>query len=223
MVPPQKVFPSTYWDPTFHTYLGLIDFLERAPWKNLVAPFPADNTPQSAQELEMLLTMQGDPERGKRTPEIEAEHRAPPVAFQRLLLFTERSHPKTHELAFSAMILVGRCVVMYYKNLFNRARPSQREPRLRPLLDVPGHPAYPSGHSTQMHLVAHALGEVVQDDAVKPELFNIAWRVAENREWAGIHYRSDSEAGRDLAAALFPYVKTSFSATFEQARLEWSC
>ena len=84
------------------------------------------------------------------------------------------------------------------------AAASQLEPALRPLLDVPGHPSYPSGHATQAYLVAQALTTVIRNHEIGRELYKIAERVAVNREWAGLHYASDSAAGKQLAREVFP-------------------
>ena len=46
---------------------------------------------------------------------------------------------------------------MYYKDKFKRVRPSQLCPALMPPLAVPGHASFPSGHSTQAHLIAECL------------------------------------------------------------------
>lgn len=110
-------------------------------------------------------------------------------SFQRVFLFKPRSHPKTFEIARAAH-QIGSFVIGYYKELFNRARPSQYEPRLVPLIPIPGHPAYPSGHSTQAHLVAYALAEIMPGKGMQKALTQLAWRVAVNREWAGVHYRA---------------------------------
>ena len=45
--------------------------------------------------------------------------------------------------------------------------------------------------------------------------------VAVNREWAGLHYASDSAAGKKLARAVFPYVERAYRETFAAAAREW--
>jgi hypothetical protein len=112
--------------------------------------------------------------------------------------------------------------VMHYKRKFMRARPNQMEPRIELLIPVPGHPAYPSGHATQNFLMAQALSEVIGDDAALiARMFAIAREVAENREWAGLHYHSDTRAGEKLAADLFPTFRKIFAELIEAAVREW--
>jgi membrane-associated phospholipid phosphatase len=110
---------------------------------------------------------------------------------------------------------------MHYKDKFGRPRPSQLEPALRPTIDIPGHASYPSGHATQSFLTAKALAEVVHNHEVGFQLSRIAEDIAANREWAGVHYESDSMAGRRLATELFPLLLDVYAETFEDASQEW--
>jgi hypothetical protein len=216
-------FPERYFDPAYHQWVELPNFLADPKWmdegRKLIGDPPADNSPEPKKELEELLLKQNDSQRGTRKPDIDAEQNAMPEAFNRLLLFDDKSHPRTHELAVRVSVTLGLVVGQYFKHLFMRPRPSQLEPQLRPLLKVPGHPAYPSGHSLQGHWEAHVLAEFAPH--ARTQLFEIAKRFAENREWAGLHYPSDTEAGRKLAEHFFPRFKAAYSKTFEAARKEW--
>ena len=80
--------------------------------------------------------------------------------FQGLVGFTDTSHPQTTNMCIIAQSL-GEFTVMLYKNMFNRPRPFQLRPELLPEMDVPGHPAYPSGHATESHLIANFLQLVI--------------------------------------------------------------
>jgi len=76
-----------------------------------------------------------------------------------------------------------------------------------PPIEVPGHAAYPSGHATEAYSIAYILKVVLDraasDTVVVPSqpdpLTRLAQRIARNREILGLHYPSDSEAGRRLA------------------------
>jgi hypothetical protein len=76
-----------------------------------------------------------------------------------------------------------------------------------PPIPVPGHPAYPSGHSTQAHLMALCVKDVLPTAALQNALGEVidelADRIARNREIAGLHFESDSKAGENLAQSLF--------------------
>jgi hypothetical protein len=123
--------------------------------------------------------------------------------FQGALGYTHSTHPNTDYLVQGAM-QVGSFVVMYYKNLFQRARPWQMWPQLMPLVQVPGHASFPSGHSTQSHTIAKVLQAVA--GAVVPSVVDIterlAQRIARGREVLGIHYPSDTVAGHLLSSGI---------------------
>jgi hypothetical protein len=141
--------------------------------------------------------------------------------YQTALLTGPESYPNTWQL-MNTMNDLALLPVMHFKDRFARARPSQIDPRIEPLIDVPGHPSFPSGHSTQNFLIAHLLSEVIGDDAeLIARVFAIARRVAENREWAGVHYHSDTEAGESLARDIFPNMKQVFATPIKEAIEEW--
>jgi prolyl oligopeptidase len=106
----------------------------------------------------------------------------------------------TTELVVACFHLAGS-VAMFFKHRFNRVRPWVLAPELTPPIPLPGHPAYPSGHSTQMYLMARVLAHLVPRSGARLE--TVADNVAVNRERAGLHYASDTEAGKFLAERIF--------------------
>jgi hypothetical protein len=137
-----------------------------------------------------------------------------------MMMATPTSHPKTLEV-FHAAILIGRAVVMHFKNVHSRPRPTQYAADLAPPIDVAGHPSYPSGQATQTYLVAQALSSVASHAGAA--LNDFADDVAKNRERAGFHYVSDSEAGRTLAPQIYRVMLTSdpYLELEKAARAEW--
>jgi PAP2 superfamily protein len=59
---------------------------------------------------------------------------------------------------------------------------------------------YPAAHACSSIAVTKVLGHLFPRDA--EELAALGERAAESRLWAGIHYRSDIVAGRQLALAV---------------------
>jgi hypothetical protein len=135
-----------------------------------------------------------------------------------------------------------------------RPRPSQISPVLMPPIAVPGHASYPSGHATQAHLLSGLLAQVMpaavrtalplivgaQPPPALPVplppqpanfrtwdgsyLARLAERVARNREVLGMHYRSDTLAGRVVAGYSLPLLlrcPTVRNRLIPAARLEW--
>ena len=86
---------------------------------------------------------------------------------------------------------------------------------------MPSHAAYPSNHAFQSFAVAHVLQWMIPEHPGITALFGRARRVAENREWAGLHYASDTEAGRDLAARVAPYLIEAMDEAIHHALREW--
>lgn len=117
-----------------------------------------------------------------------------------------------HELSF---------LLMKFKAEHDRVRPSYLDSSLEPLFEVPNHPAYPSGHATESYFVALMMSEL--DPENREAYRESAFRIAHGREIAGVHYPSDSDAGRNLATQYFTLLKqTSWYTTyFELAKKEW--
>ncbi len=111
-------------------------------------------------------------------------------------------------------------IIMDLKKQYDRVRPSYLDPSLTTVIPVPGHPAYPSGHASQIFMLAHILSELLPE--ARESFFEDAYEVAHNREIAGLHYPSDTEAGRVLAEQFFEiFRKRPYSEVlFEQARVE---
>jgi hypothetical protein len=138
---------------------------------------------------------------------------------------------------------VGQFQALYYKRVFNRARPSQYSPAILPPIHVPGHASYPSGHATESRLIARCLEKVmpaaastVLPSAGKPPtppppdsspLRQMAERIARNREVLGVHFPSDSAAGKLLADRSFeilmecPTIKDPKKGLIALAKKEW--
>jgi len=148
-----------------------------------------------------------------------------------ILMFNAASHPWTCQLLEIALC-VGQFQAMHYKRHFNRPRPSQLSPALLPPIDPPGHASFPSGHATEAYLMALCLEEAMRPPTapgayaaaatpatipaappqyvharVRSPIMRMAERIARNREVLGLHYPSDSEAGRVLAERSFEILK----------------
>ncbi|HEX3177806.1 MAG TPA: phosphatase PAP2 family protein [Methylomirabilota bacterium] len=79
-------------------------------------------------------------------------------------------------------------------------RPGQLDPRIQPLFATPNHPSYPSGHSCFSSAMATVLARLFPGSAAAVEA--LAREASESRVWAGIHFRSDVDAGRALGHAV---------------------
>jgi hypothetical protein len=185
-------------------------------------PPPSNNSTRTRAELHYLKlrTAERTPEKVR---EIEQELLFPAIQFGELTLdeltvqsgriYTAQLIQKSTDLSFP--------FIMYFKNSFDRVRPSFLDSQLTTAITVPEHPAYPSGHATQAYLAYLLLRELDTENA--ETYLQAATRVARNRELAGVHYPSDSEAGVLLATRLYPllFEDAEFAFLFAQAQGEW--
>jgi hypothetical protein len=107
---------------------------------------------------------------------------------------------------------LGTNIGMYWKRHFKAPRPAQFYPAIMPIVPTPRHPSYPSNHSFQSHLIAELFAAVLMNDAgndhgIAAPSRALADRIARNREIAGVHFESDSTAGKNHAVALAGFWK----------------
>ncbi len=223
----QATFPNEYWRPEFEIYTYYPTLFDHG--RELLAvdlAQPPQHGDVIASEVRELLRKQQElndhlEERERRWGEIEWELDHLARGYQTALLIGPDAYSKTWQL-MNTMGELTLIPVMHFKKKFARARPTQIEPRIAPLIEVPGHPAYPSGHSTQNFVIAHLLSEVIGDDAeLIARVFAIARRVAENREWAGVHYASDTQAGEELAREIYLTMRRALAEPIKEAIEEW--
>ena len=183
---------------------------------------PANRSPRTAKEVEYLLDLQA-----KRTPEDEAAIRKEAefagMRFGKhgsMALFDVARLPWTAALMDAGGKELNP-VLFKLKHRFDRVRPSFLDPRLKPVMKVPDHPAYPSGHASQAFFIAYLLAEL--DPENRETYLADATAIAKRREVAGFHYPSDTAAGALLARQVLDLllVQKQFSGLLEKARAEW--
>ena len=151
-----------------------------------------------------------------------------PGYFLHVLGIDRDSKPWTMQL-IRCGLAIGNLAYMHYKSRFRRPRPSFLAPGLVPPFGPPRHPAFPSGHSFLGHFIALLLLEIdgvaqrfgvgmdmngnvgVQtsfadisgNDPLGGVLFWLAERLGVSRERIGVHYPSDTRAGRHLAGGIW--------------------
>jgi membrane-associated phospholipid phosphatase len=220
-------FGRNNWTPDWYAWRILGDF-STTNWQTIAVAAPL---PPTQAEIDALKTMVLD-ERPDALGEILGQNDEFMRYFVAAMGATADTHPMTM-LVLNAANLVATMAVMYFKTKFDRVRPSQLIPALLPPIPVPGHASYPSGHSTQAHLFALCATEILQATpgvGISLVLTKLADRIARNREIAGLHYPSDSEAGKNLASDLFTILNnagvmpppSTFAAAMAAAQAEWA-
>jgi PAP2 superfamily len=212
-------FPRNYWDPDLLANVYLPEFL-RSKWDQSTPATPGN----PGAEISDLIAMKG--QREARLADILDQSASFSQVFPRRLMYSYASHPRTFEVV-KLGVLIGRVAVMHWKYLFKRPRPAQISLDVDPVIETPGHPSYPSGHSTQAHLCAGLLAEIHtlrSDPQWRATLFALADEIAKNREIAGVHYPSDTAAGRKLGADIKGILLTDcpeISKLIAEAKREW--
>jgi len=223
--------PAKYYDDTDLTTTKGWLHVDHLKWK---IDFSTIKT-----EIEELIDLMED-DRDRYLGEITAQADGLAAYYIAFLNIDGERKPWTIEL-INCGLAIGQLVYMHYKQRFRRARPSTLCPGLVPPFGPPRHPAFPSGHSFLGHFIALLLLEIPEvavvfgeeDTTVTPSvrrqpkidevmdtkefkgpLLWLARRQAKNRERAGLHYRSDSDASRWLAGAIWALLtKTGAAAT----------
>jgi membrane-associated phospholipid phosphatase len=97
-------------------------------------------------------------------------------------------------MALLNMALMDAAIVCWNtKFYYFNPRPSQMNPAIKTLTGVPNFPSYISGHATFSGAAAEILGHLIPERA--GEYKAMAEEAMISRLYAGIHFRSDCEAG----------------------------
>jgi membrane-associated phospholipid phosphatase len=111
----------------------------------------------------------------------------------------ERAATHAFALTSAAMMdaLIGCWDAKYY---YWTLRPSQADPSITLSFGLPNHPSYPSGHSCASAAAATVLAYLFPDRAA--EVAGWVTDAGLSRMYAGIHYRFDIVAGKNLGDAV---------------------
>jgi membrane-associated phospholipid phosphatase len=238
-----SAYPERSWSAEWRAWYGLSEYAA-TDWRTAikVAPWQANQA-----EIDQLRLAARD-ERPDALGEILAQNEEFASYFMALLTVTTASCPNTFRLVSFASI-VAMFTVLHFKNGTKgknavdakdqyepRPRPSQICPALLPPVPVPAHASYPSGHSTEAHLIAAVIEDVLAYKNGGTQIADVKWqqlitplyalaaRIGRNRELAGLHYESDTAAGAKLAQDILPYLKDTpeYKRGIELAAKEWS-
>ena len=178
-------------------------------WENIqITPPPENDSDRTKQELVEITNIQQE-----RTKEDENS-----IAVSDMMdSFHFREYLNENNLEYksselSAIIEDVWKITRTFKNKFNRPRPYQVAKALNMDFDTMygesmATPAYPSGHSVGTRLTAEYLS--LKHPAHRKQFIEIAEKVGMGRLQAGFHYRSDHEAGIELALKVLPFLEIS--------------
>ena len=124
-------------------------------------------------------------------------------------------------IMFQTILWLGSMIGLQYKAAFNAARPHVLDPSLEPFIPVPAYSSYPSNHAFQSFLIAEVFARAVPEHPGGAALYRAAKEVAVNREWAGLHIRSDTVAGHELARMCATVIEEVLKDQIRAVRAEW--
>jgi hypothetical protein len=162
-----------------------------------------DEPPADEQEARQLVGM-----KSQRTPEKIAQINAEAFAPERLFWLEAGLQKHDHqdlERFTRELLQESANAILMIKALYGRKRPHVVNAQVSPVIEVPWHSAYPSGHAAQAALLANIFS-LANPDA-RSRLQALGLRVGRNREIAGVHYPSDTTAGRRLASCFWEAIQ----------------
>ncbi len=218
-------FPTINWSPNLledaqvgGSILAEIEYFD-------VAPPPLNDSEETRKEIEYLQEIAKTKRTDGNIARIHYENnggKAHEFFIKEGLISAENY--KTVELL--KMIDVDHMYfILERKKHFSRPRPSHLASKLGMDLDLvisnPPHPAYPSGHASQTYMVALVLSDFDPENTEKYKQF--ALDVAHRREIAGVHYVSDSVAGRKLAVDVLAKLRevAAFEKKYQAAKMTY--
>jgi len=165
--------------------------------------------------------------RAERTNEILAQVVPQSAGWAAIAGLTPERHRYTWEL-IGIGLRFAMMQVMQFKGRLDCPRPSEYGATIQPMILTPGYAAYPSGHATEAFFIAELLPLLVEEARKTPpttattlkwgketdcdrrtlrsQLHRFAYRVAENRVVAGLHFPIDAIAGELLGAVAARHV-----------------
>jgi acid phosphatase (class A) len=211
------------WDPKMFLLTIEERMFTRDALMNITLPPPPSNDSEATQFELTQLHQYAESRTAAQLDEILSEMDIQSTRFGNLL-YSELTNPITHKATATFIKTANKelsPILFRFKKEFDRVRPTHLDPTLTAAIDVPNHPAYPSGHATQAHLIALLLSQL--DPPHKDAYIESAYRIAKNREIAGLHYPSDSEAGRILAEQFMDFIQETpwYKAARMEAQKEW--
>ena len=211
----RKQFPLEILSPKNALKLNLVPQYLILPVSDFKLPdFPANSSEQTRAEIEFLLKLQATVRSEEKVKESLAFANVYYDVFvkptdanyeimQKNLLHMGRQLPwfTPQNLPLTAKMMTkvwSDCTYYFWalKFQYNRTRPYMLDARIKNLNDTKFQ-AYPSGHASASYVAAFVYQELVPES--KDLFVKNAFDMAYSREIIGVHYPSDSEAGRIFA------------------------
>ena len=157
-------------------------------------PSKSHSYPDSVRESRIVLRKMKNPD----FDYFNLTDRSPRTAFIEYMDEKNLSYDKDE---LKRIIVESTPIIMSLKNYYNRPRPSQVNPEIKPSISLTANtPSYPSGHTFQAYLLARYLTK--QHPLHYFSFYSIANRITKARTSVGLHYPSDNKKAFELAHSL---------------------
>lgn len=194
---------------------------DRFRLSELPPPPPVKQRLAETVDLHAMQTDLREPENAYRRERIRIEATNDLTAYMLPLGANAASPASATAIMFQTILWLASLIGLLYKERFNAPRPHQLDPTLEPFIPVPVYSSYPSNHSFQSYLIAEVFARAIPEHPGVPALYHAAGEVAKNRERAGLHIVSDTEAGQTLARLCAPMFEEILQDHIREVRNEW--
>jgi hypothetical protein len=171
-------------------------------WRNVLPDPPANNSKETAKELEYLQAITKNLTISERNL-IELVDKEPLDLYNPILRRHDLKMPKKD---FKKIYNLTYPVIMNLKHQYNRPRPKQLGDRLGfkiNVIETKTHhtPAYPSGHTVYAAMGAYLLADMYPE--LSSDFFRKIGEAGLARCLQGVHYPSDNEASMVISGAIW--------------------
>lgn len=173
--------------------------------KSLLGDFPTAGSAAEAADYKTLLAWQET-----RTTEQCDNAEAQSSANLKTIFATNNGPLTDKEASFLEKLYIIKYAsiganIFLAKSLYDRQRPYDANPEVKPCIELESSSAYPSGHAAMAFAFAGLLGD--QYPEKKAAFFKAAEQAALNRVIGGVHHPSDIVAGKKLGLAIYDLLK----------------
>lgn len=144
--------------------------------------------------------------RTSRAAEVLSQTSPPYAYYASVLNLQSGKHANTMELV-QACVSFASAVGQRFKLALAVPRPSEYSGQIQPMIEVPQHAAFPAGHALEAYVTAGILSALVGASRQQSDMLRaLAFRIAENRVVAGVHFPVDCQFGRLIGDSLTSYL-----------------
>ena len=175
-----------------------MDFFRPNIEERITLPSPPERDEDEISRLKDII-------RNRTAEDVQSIRDHDEVPFFALKKYCEDNGLLFHENEFEDLVEQSTPIILHFKNMFNRKRPSEIDPSINTLPSKTNKTrSYPSGHSTQARLVARYVAGKFPEHEI--ELLKKGDECGVGRVKAGFHYPSDNEAGILLGEKLYVFL-----------------